>query len=73
MNISKMKSKRYNIDNEVKEMNDVIPTTIRIEEQTKNAIEDIARIEKRSFNKMVEFILQEYILKYMEEQEKNGH
>lgn len=54
-------------------MNDVIPTTIRIEEQTKNAIEDIARIEKRSFNKMVEFILQEYILKYMEEQEKNGH
>ncbi len=51
-------------------MNYIIPTTIRIEEQTKNAIEDIAKIEKRSFNKMVEFILQDFIVKYMEEQEK---
>lgn len=51
-------------------MNNIIPTTIRIEEQTKTAIEDIARLEQRSFNKMVEYILQKYILEYMEEQEK---
>lgn len=46
-------------------MNNVIPTTIRIQEQTKNAIEDIALAEQRSFNKMVEYILQEYIYNYM--------
>lgn len=51
-------------------MNDIIPTTIRIKEQTKNAIEDIAKIEQRSFNKMVEFILQKYILEYMEKEEQ---
>lgn len=45
-------------------MNEIIPTTIRIQEETKNAIEDIARIEQRSFNKMVEYILQKYILEY---------
>lgn len=51
-------------------MNDIIPTTIRIQEETKTAIEDIAKIEQRSFNKMVEFILQKYIIEYMEKQEK---
>lgn len=51
-------------------MNNIIPTTIRIEEQTKIAIEDIAKIEQRSFNKMVEYILQRYILEYMEKQEQ---
>ena len=51
-------------------MTDLIPTTRRIQEETKNAIEDIARIEQRSFNKMVEFILQKYIIEYMEKQEK---
>lgn len=51
-------------------MDNIIPTTIRIQEQTKNAIEDIAKIEQRSFNKMVEYILQEYIYNYMEKQEK---
>lgn len=54
-------------------MNNLIPTTIRIEEQTKIAIEDIARIEQRSFNKMVEYILQKYILEYMEKQEKDSN
>ena len=49
-------------------MKDIIPTTIRIEEQTKTAIEDIARIEQRSFNKMVEYILQMYIIEYMNKQ-----
>lgn len=53
-------------------MNNIIPTTIRIEEQTKTAIEDIARLEQRSFNKMVEYILQKYILEYMEEKEKES-
>lgn len=41
-----------------------IATLIRIDEEVKNAIEDIALIEKRSFNKMVEYILQDYIFKY---------
>lgn len=41
-----------------------IATLIRIDEEVKNAIEDIAMIEKRSFNKMIEYILQEYIFKY---------
>lgn len=51
-------------------MNNLIPTTIRIQEETKKAIEDIAKIEQRSFNKMVEFILQKYIFEYTQEQEK---
>ncbi|MBO5375320.1 MAG: hypothetical protein J6A52_00545 [Bacilli bacterium] len=51
-------------------INNIIPTTIRIEEQTKTAIEDIAKIEQRSFNKMVEYILQKYIIEYMEKQNK---
>lgn len=51
-------------------MNDLIPTTIRIQEQTKIAIEDIAKIEQRSFNKMVEYILQKFIIEYMEKQEE---
>lgn len=51
-------------------MNDIIPTTIRIQEQTKIAIEDIAKTEQRSFNKMVEFILQKYIFEYMMKQEE---
>jgi len=51
-------------------MNNIIPTTIRIEEQTKIAIEDIAKLEQRSFNKMVEYILQKYIMEYMEKEEE---
>lgn len=51
-------------------MNNIIPTTIRIEEQTKTAIEDIAKAEQRSFNKMVEFILQQYIFEYMKKLEE---
>ena len=47
-------------------MNNIIPTTIRLEEETKNAIEDIAKIEQRSFNKMVEYILQKFIIEYTE-------
>lgn len=55
-------------------MNNKIATLIRIDEEVKNAIEDIAIIEKRSFNKMVEYILQEYIFKYNQEllEEKNS-
>lgn len=53
-------------------MNDLIPTTIRIQEETKRAIEDIAKIEQRSFNKMVEYILQKFIFEYMQEQEKKA-
>lgn len=51
-------------------MNNIIPTTIRIHEETKNAIEDIALIENRSFNKMVEYILQKYIIEYTKEEEE---
>lgn len=51
-------------------MNEIIPTTIRIQEQTKTAIEDIAELEQRSFNKMVEYILQKFIIEYQEEKEK---
>lgn len=51
-------------------MFDTIPTTIRIQEQTKIAIEDIAKIEQRSFNKMVEYILQKFIIEYQEKIEK---
>lgn len=51
-------------------MYDTIPTTIRIKEETKRAIENIAEIEQRSFNKMVEYILQKYILEWTQEQEK---
>ncbi len=51
-------------------MNEIVPTTIRIQEETKTAIEDIAKIEQRSFNKMVEFILQKYIYEYMKNQEE---
>ncbi len=47
-------------------MNNIIPTTIRIQEETKTAIEDIALIEQRSFNKMVEYILQKFIYEYNE-------
>lgn len=46
----------------------IIPTTIRIKEETKNAIEDIAENEKRSFNKMVEYILELYIAEYIEKE-----
>lgn len=53
-------------------MNSIIPTTIRIEEETKKAIEDIAKVEQRSFNKMVEYILQKFIYEYMQEQEKKA-
>lgn len=53
-------------------MNNIIPTTIRIEEETKKAIEDIAKVEQRSFNKMVEYILQKFIYEYMQEQEKKA-
>lgn len=55
-------------------MNNKIATLIRIDEEVKNAIEDIAVIEKRSFNKMVEYILQEYVFKYNQEllEEKNS-
>lgn len=48
----------------------IIPTTIRLNEETKIAIEDIARLENRSFNKMVEYILQLYVIKYLEDEEK---
>lgn len=51
-------------------MYDIIPTTIRIQEETKRNIEQIAEVEKRSFNKMVEYILQSYIFEYM--QKMNG-
>ena len=54
-------------------MNNIIPTTIRIEEETKKAIEDIAKVEQRSFNKMVEYILQKFIFEYMQEQEKKAN
>lgn len=54
-------------------MNNIIPTTIRIQEQTKKGIEDIALIEQRSFNKMVEYILQEYIYNYMKKQEEENN
>lgn len=54
-------------------MNNTVPTTIRIEEQTKIAIEDIAKIEHRSFNKMVEYILQMYILEWQKQQEKEDN
>lgn len=47
---------------------ETIRTTIRINEETKNAIEDIAQMENRSFNKMVEYILQMYILKYIKKE-----
>jgi len=53
----------------VENMN-IVPTTIRIKEETKNAIEDIADLEKRSFNKMVEYILELYIAEYMEKENK---
>lgn len=53
-------------------MNNIIPTTIRIEEEKKKAIEDIAKVEQRSFNKMVEYILQKFIYEYMQEQEKKA-
>lgn len=42
-------------------MIEIIPTTIRINEETKKAIEEIAKKENRSFNKQVEYILQKYI------------
>lgn len=45
-------------------MNNIVPTTIRLEEETKKAIENIAKSEQRSFNKMVEYILQKYIFEY---------
>lgn len=48
----------------------IVPTTIRIKEETKNAIEDIADLEKRSFNKMVEYILELYIVEYIEKENK---
>lgn len=50
-------------------MFNTIPTTIRIQEQTKIAIEDIAKIEQRSFNKMVEYILQKFIIEYQKKME----
>lgn len=39
----------------------IVPTTIRIEEQLKEELEYLAEQEKRSFNKMVEYILQKYV------------
>lgn len=39
----------------------IVPTTIRIEEQLKEELEYLAEKEKRSFNKMVEYILQKYV------------
>lgn len=47
---------------------ETIRTTIRINEETKNAIEDIAQMENRSFNKMVEYILKMYILNYIKKE-----
>ncbi len=47
-------------------MQNIVPTTIRIYEETKTAIEDIALNENRSFNKQVEYILQKYIAEYLE-------
>lgn len=44
---------------------DKIPTTIRISQETKTGIEDIALIEHRSFNSMVEYILEMYLLDYI--------
>jgi len=49
-------------------MNNIIPTTIRIQEETKIAIEDIALLEQRSFNKMVEYILQKFIFEYSQKE-----
>ena len=49
---------------------DIVPTTIRIKEETKTAIEDIAKLEKRSFNKMVEYILEKFIVQYINKEEK---
>lgn len=49
-------------------MNNIIPTTIRIQEKTKIAIEDIALLEQRSFNKMVEYILQKFIFEYSQKE-----
>lgn len=51
-------------------MYNLVPTTIRIEEETKKAIEDIAKAEQRSFNKMIEYILQKFIAEYLEQQDK---
>ena len=51
-------------------MKEIIPTTIRINQETKTAIEDIAKIEQRSFNKEIEYILQKYIIEYQEKIEK---
>ncbi len=47
-------------------MDNKVATLIRIDEELKESIEYFAEKEKRSFNKMVEYILQ----KYVEEQEK---
>ena len=44
----------------------IVPTTIRIEEELKEAIEYLAEKEKRSFNKMVEYILQKYVEEHEE-------
>lgn len=47
-------------------MKNIIATLIRIDEELKESIEYYAEKEKRSFNKMVEYILEEYV----KEQEK---
>ena len=47
-------------------MDNKVATLIRIDEELKESIEYFAEKEKRSFNKMGEYILQ----KYVEEQEK---
>lgn len=46
----------------------IVPTTIRIEEELKEDIEVLAEKEKRSFNKMVEYILQKYVDENKEEE-----
>lgn len=51
-------------------MNNKIATTIRISEETKTALEDIARIEKRSFNLEVEYILETFVFEYLQKLEK---
>lgn len=51
-------------------MENIIQTTIRISEETKTAIEDIALLEKRSFNMMIQYILDMYIIEYMKKQQE---
>ena len=49
----------------------IVPTTLRIEEELKEDLEEIALKDKRSLNNLINFILEKYVEEVKEKRQDN--